>query len=269
MPPDPLLQEKWISMTCTPRKMQDRYGFVRWIGVGSYLVWTGSWKIILIKSPGIFFRHLESEQDSPKALPLWALRYSLHFFWFSGLFRIFVSRRLQTLCLLLTCGWHWFMFKFIFDLTFCLPSYPGDWFRWFKSHIQKPSLFHAPLAANISSLTQSHRLCGGRHGTAGLHWRPLLRELCQRRVRRGEPEDTRGTWKSRVSARPPDSPWNCRDLEEPVSNRNEKPSWCTVLQSFLSNNVAFWQHLWKIDRRATQEEYASMRKVLCQMRNER
>ena len=27
---------------------------------------------------------------------------------------------------------------------------------------------------------------------AGLHWRSLLRELCQRRIRRGELEDTRG-----------------------------------------------------------------------------
>lgn len=173
------------------------------------------------KSTRIIPRHLGSERDRPKEPPLWALRYSLHFFWLLEPFRIFVSRLLQALCHLFTRGWHWFTFKsfFFFNLTFCLPSYPGDWFGYLKSHFQKPYLFHAPLTADISSLSQRTTVfVEVMMAWTRLHCCSLLQEILPGKRLKGWAGEHATHLEVGVSARPSDSLWNWDDLEKAVSN---------------------------------------------------
>lgn len=106
------------------------------------------------QSTGITSRYSGSEQDRPKELPLWVRRYG-------SLFAFCLTlRATQHFSLQVAPGSlrpHWFMLTYIhifFYLIFCLPGYPGSWFHSFKSHFQKPYLLHAPLTANILSLTQ-------------------------------------------------------------------------------------------------------------------
>lgn len=75
------------------------------------------------KSTGIISRHLGSEQGRPKELRLWDLRYGSLFAFF---FFFLTLRAIQKFCfktasgslLPFTCGWHWFMCKWLFCLFF-------------------------------------------------------------------------------------------------------------------------------------------------------
>lgn len=128
------------------------------------------------KSTGIISRHLGSEQGRPKELRLWALRYgslfAFFFFFFPWLRAIqkFCFKTASGSLLPFTCGWHWFMRKwlfcpFFFWLDFLFAQLP----RW---------LIQLFLKATFSSLTfpcttdskyfkpesKSHYLWGGHHG---------------------------------------------------------------------------------------------------------
>lgn len=118
LPPGLLPQGKSLSTAHTHERLQGWYGFVSWIWDGSYLVWTGSWQIILIKAQKSFPDIQDQSRTGQRNFlsePS-GMAPALHFFWLVEPFRIFVSRLCWALWRPFRCGWLWFLFRRIFFL---------------------------------------------------------------------------------------------------------------------------------------------------------
>lgn len=163
--------------------MQGHCGVVTWIWVGSYLVWIGSWQMILVKAQESLADIQDQSRTGQRSFisEPEGMAPSLPFFRLLEPLNIFLSRLFQALWGPTDLCLH--MYIYIFYLIFCLPGFPGNWFRSFKSHFHKPYLLHAPLTANISSLTQRAAVFVEVAMTQTcLHWCPLWCEKLPRKL---------------------------------------------------------------------------------------